>query len=65
MNVTTDRTAGTCHLLITWQGTATTTITVPLPRPGSQAITVRRASIDVVAASQSAEVAVRLPLRWA
>ena len=48
ITVTTDRTAGTCHVLITWQGTATTTITVPLPRPGSQAIATSEDTISLI-----------------
>ena len=39
ITVTTDRTSGTCHVLITWQGTATTAITMPLPRQGTTTTT--------------------------
>ena len=48
ITVTTDRTARTCHVLITWQGTATTTITVPLPRPGSQAIATSEDTVSLI-----------------
>ena len=40
-----DRQAGTCHALITWQGTATSAVTFPLPKRGSGAIT---SSEDIV-----------------
>jgi hypothetical protein len=39
ITLTIDRHAGTCHTLITWQGTATSAVTFPLPKRGSGAIT--------------------------
>jgi DNA invertase Pin-like site-specific DNA recombinase len=45
ITLTIDRQAGTCDALITWQGTATSAVTVPLPKRGSGAITT---SEDVV-----------------
>ena len=45
ITLTIDRQAGTCHALITWQGTATSAVTIPLPKRGSGAIT---SSEDVV-----------------
>jgi hypothetical protein len=32
ITLTIDRQAGTCHALITWQGTATSSVTFPLPK---------------------------------
>ena len=45
ITLTIDRQAGTCHALITWQGTATSAVTFPLPKRGSGAIT---SSEDIV-----------------
>ncbi len=45
ITLTIDRAEGTCHVLITWQGTATTAVTIPLPKRGSGAIT---SSEDIV-----------------
>ena len=46
ITLTIDRQAGTCRAQITWQGTATSTVTFPLPKRGSGAIT---SSEDIVA----------------
>jgi len=45
ITLTIDRPAGTCHALITWQGTATSSVTFPLPKRGCGAIT---SSEDIV-----------------
>ena len=45
ITLTIDRQAGTCHALITWQGTATSAVAFPLPKRGSGAIT---SSEDIV-----------------
>jgi DNA invertase Pin-like site-specific DNA recombinase/predicted DNA-binding transcriptional regulator AlpA len=45
ITLTIDRPAGTCHALISWQGTATSSVTFPLPKRGSGAIT---SSEDIV-----------------
>jgi excisionase family DNA binding protein len=45
---TIDRPAGTCHALITWQGTATSSVTFPLPRRGSGAITSSEDTVSLV-----------------
>jgi excisionase family DNA binding protein len=43
-----DRQAGTCRALITWQGTATSAVTVPLPKRGSGAITTSEDIVSLV-----------------
>jgi DNA invertase Pin-like site-specific DNA recombinase/predicted DNA-binding transcriptional regulator AlpA len=45
ITLTIDRPARTCHALISWQGTATSAVTFPLPKRGSGAIT---SSEDIV-----------------
>jgi DNA invertase Pin-like site-specific DNA recombinase/predicted DNA-binding transcriptional regulator AlpA len=45
ITLTIDRQAGTCHALITWQGTATSAVMFPLPKRGCGAIT---SSEDIV-----------------
>jgi excisionase family DNA binding protein len=45
---TIDRPAGTCHALITWQGSATSSVTFPLPRRGSGAITSSEDTVSLV-----------------
>jgi hypothetical protein len=46
--LTVDRQARTCDVLIAWQGTATTAVTVPLPRRGAGAITTGEDTLDVI-----------------
>ncbi len=48
ITLTIDRPAGTCHALITWQGTATSAITVALPQRGSGAITTSEDTVSLV-----------------
>jgi DNA invertase Pin-like site-specific DNA recombinase/predicted DNA-binding transcriptional regulator AlpA len=48
ITLTTDRQAGTCHALITWQGTATSAVTVPLPKRGSGAITTSEDTVSLI-----------------
>jgi excisionase family DNA binding protein len=46
--LTIDRQARTCGALITWQGSATTAVTVPLPRRGTGAITTGEDTLDLI-----------------
>jgi DNA invertase Pin-like site-specific DNA recombinase/predicted DNA-binding transcriptional regulator AlpA len=46
--LTVDRQNRTCRALIAWQGTATTTVTVPLPRRGAGAITTSEDTLDLI-----------------
>ena len=46
--LTIDRQARTCHALIAWQGTATTSVTVALPRRGAGAITTSEGTLDLI-----------------
>ena len=46
--ITTDRGAGTCAAVITWQGGAVAALTVPLPRRGSGAITTSDDTMDLI-----------------
>jgi DNA invertase Pin-like site-specific DNA recombinase/predicted DNA-binding transcriptional regulator AlpA len=48
ITLTIDRTAGTCHALITWQGTATSDVTFPLPKRGSGAITTSEDTVSLI-----------------
>jgi excisionase family DNA binding protein len=48
LTLTTDRAAGTCQVLISWQGTATSAMTIPMPRRGSGAITTSEDTISLV-----------------
>ena len=48
ITLTIDRPAGTCHALITWQGTATSAITIALPKRGSGAITTSEDTVSLV-----------------
>ena len=48
VSLTIDRADGTCRVLISWQGGATTTMTIPLPRRGSGAITTSEDIIGLV-----------------
>ena len=48
ITLTIDRQAGTCHALITWQGTATSSVTIPLPERGSGAITTSEDTVSLV-----------------
>ena len=48
ITLTIDRQAGTCHALITWQGMATSAITIPLPERGSGAITTSEDTVSLV-----------------
>jgi excisionase family DNA binding protein len=48
ITLTIDRPAGTCHALITWQGTATSAVTVPLPKRGSGAITTSEDTVSLI-----------------
>ena len=48
ITLTIDRTAGTCHALITWQGTATSEVTFPLPKRGSGAITTSEDTVSLI-----------------
>ena len=46
--LTIDRQARTCDVLIAWQGTATTAVTVPLPKRGAGAITTGEGTVALV-----------------
>jgi DNA invertase Pin-like site-specific DNA recombinase len=46
--LTIDRQARTCHALIAWQGTATTALTIALPKPGAGAITTGEDTVALV-----------------
>ena len=48
ITLTIDRQAGTCRTLITWQGTATSEVTFPLPKRGSGAITTSEDTVSLV-----------------
>ena len=48
ITLTIDRQAGTCRTLITWQGTATSAVTFPLPKRGSGAITTSEDTVSLV-----------------
>jgi len=48
ITLTIDRPAGTCHALITWQGTATSAVTFPLPKRGSGAITSSEDTVSLI-----------------
>ena len=48
ITLTIDRQARTCDVLIAWQGTATTAVTVALPRRGAGAITTGEDTLDLV-----------------
>ncbi len=48
ITLTIDRQAGTCHALITWQGTATSAVTIALPKRGSGAITTSEDTVSLV-----------------
>src|SRR5262249_19069200 len=48
ITLTIDRTEGTCHVLIIWQGGAMTTVTVSLPKQGSGAITTSEDIISLI-----------------
>jgi excisionase family DNA binding protein len=48
ITLTVDRTAGTCRVLITWQGAATTPVTIPLPKRGSGAVTTGEDTVNLI-----------------
>ena len=48
ITLTIDRQARTCDALIAWQGTATTQVTVPLPKPGAGAITTGEDTLTLI-----------------
>jgi len=48
ITLTIDRQARACHALITWQGAATSAVTVPLPNRGSGAITSSEEIVSLV-----------------
>jgi hypothetical protein len=48
ITLTIDRQARTCDVLIAWQGTATTAVTVALPRRGAGAITTGEDTLDLI-----------------
>jgi DNA invertase Pin-like site-specific DNA recombinase/predicted DNA-binding transcriptional regulator AlpA len=48
ITLTIDRKAGTCRALITWQGTATSEVTFPLPKRGSGAITTSEDTVSLI-----------------
>jgi DNA invertase Pin-like site-specific DNA recombinase len=48
ITLTIDRQQGTCQAVIGWQGTATTALTVPLPRRGSGAITTGEGTLELI-----------------
>jgi excisionase family DNA binding protein len=43
-----DRQERTCDVLIAWQGTATTAVTIPLPKRGAGAVTTSEGTLDLV-----------------
>ena len=48
ITLTIDRAAGTCHALITWQGSATSDVTIALPKRGSGAITSSEDTVSLI-----------------
>lgn len=48
LTLTIDRAAGTCQVLISWQGTATSAVTVPMPKRGSGAITTSEDTLSLI-----------------
>ena len=65
ITLTIDRQSRTCDVLVAWQGTATTAVTVALPRRGAGAITTGEDTLDLVGAWPPSTTTPRSRRSWA